>query len=338
MEFDGNFSHIISVSSKYSITCVERERMKLGIYSIYTPKIPWLFNFVQMSDSIEHLLASINNGTALTVGDGSYFEDRMICTCGWIISSPDGEEWIKGGGYIPGREEDLNSYRGELGSLVGIVNCLEALQPLLTQSSNGIITASDNDSAVDCLWMRRHHIKASTKCFDLISSLIELWEIVPFHPIPTKVKGHADELTRSLSQLEKLNCIADAYAKEIALYYISHRPPENVSREVGVSPIRIQRSLVSSNLSKTLQNEMDKDIVCEYLAKDMNLCSKLLRENVGWLSVKRARKDRSFKQNRFITKWVAEDLPIGVILKNANTRILTYVHVVKFSQKIIYIY
>ena len=111
-----------------------------------------------MSDSIEHLLASINNGTALTVGDGSYFEDRMICTCGWIISSPDGKELIKGGGYIPGREEDLNSYRGELGSLVGIVNCLEALQPLLTQASKGIITASDNDSAVDCLWMRRHQI------------------------------------------------------------------------------------------------------------------------------------------------------------------------------------
>ena len=111
---------------------------------------------------------------------------------------------------------------------------------MLIQASKGIITASDNDSAVDCLWMRRHQIKASTKCIDLISSLIELWDIVPAHPIPTKVKGHADELTRSLSQLEKLNCIADAYAKEIAIYYISHRPPENVSREVGVSPIRIQ--------------------------------------------------------------------------------------------------
>ena len=108
---------------------------------------------------------------------------------------------------------------------------------------------------------------------------------MPSHPIPTKAKGHADELTRSLSQLEKLNCIADAYAKEIAIYYISHRPPENVSREVGVSPIRIQRSLVSSNIPKTLQNEMDEDIVCEYLAKDMNQCSKLLRESVGWLSV-----------------------------------------------------
>ena len=58
-----------------------------------------------------------------------------------------------------------------------------------------------------------------TKCIDLVSSLIELWEIVPYCPIPTKVKGHADALQRSLSPLEKLNCIVDDYAKEIATYY-----------------------------------------------------------------------------------------------------------------------
>ena len=114
-----------------------------------------------------------------------------------------------------------------MGSLVGIVNCLEALQPLLNQVERGITTASDNDSAVDCLRLKRHHIKASTKCIDLVSSLIELWENVPYYPTPTKVKGHADALHRSLTPLEKLNCIVDDYAKEIATYYFSHRPPSS---------------------------------------------------------------------------------------------------------------
>ena len=139
------------------------------------------------------------------------------------MSTPDGNEWIKGGGFVPGRQEDLNSYRGELGSLVGIVNCLEALFSILDCSSHGIITASDNVSAVDCLTLKRHNIKSSTKCIDLVTSLIELWEKVPFDPIPKKVKGHADTLHRSLTPLERLNCLVDEYAKTFcnALYHTS---------------------------------------------------------------------------------------------------------------------
>ena len=67
-----------------------------------------------------------------------------------ILCSRDGTQWIKGGGYIPGLEKDKNSYNGVLGSLVGIINCIEALLPLLQQSNASITTASDNDSAVDC--------------------------------------------------------------------------------------------------------------------------------------------------------------------------------------------
>lgn len=34
-----------------------------------------------MSDNIDTLLDDISNGTALCVGDGSYFEHRDICAC-----------------------------------------------------------------------------------------------------------------------------------------------------------------------------------------------------------------------------------------------------------------
>ena len=101
--------------------------------------------------------------------------------------------------------------------------------------------------------MKRHHIKASTKCIDLVSSLIELWENVPYYPTLTKVKGHADALHRSLTPLEKLNCIVDDYAKEIATYYFSHRTPSSFDRSVGISPTYISQSLDSSDIVKILQ-------------------------------------------------------------------------------------
>ena len=59
---------------------------------------------------------------------------------------------------------------------------------------------------------------------------------------------------------------------------------------------------------------MDRTVVCKYLAQDMNVCEDVLLKKVGWLSIKRARKERSFKQNRFMTKWIAEDIPNGVVM------------------------
>ena len=173
---------------------------------------------------------------------------KDLCTCGWILCSREGTQWIKEGGYIPGLEKDKNSYRGELGSLVGIINCIEGLLPLLQQSNASITTASDNDSAVDCLQLKRFHLKASTTSVDLISSLIELWESVPFTPSPTKVKCHADQLRRPLTFLEHLNCIVDEYAKEKATYYFSANAPTYFSRDVGIFSLHIDTIHVTSNL------------------------------------------------------------------------------------------
>lgn len=128
VEYDGQFSYVTQLSSTFTLLDSNRETMRLGRYTIYLPRIPYLFQFIKKSDDIDDLLRDI---AALCMGDGSYFEHMDICTSGWIICSNDGMQWIKGGGYILCLENDLNSYRGELGSLVGIVNCIEALTPSL---------------------------------------------------------------------------------------------------------------------------------------------------------------------------------------------------------------
>ena len=38
--------------------------------------------------------------------------------CAWIISTPDGKEWIQGIGVVPGEAEEQNSYRSELSGLL----------------------------------------------------------------------------------------------------------------------------------------------------------------------------------------------------------------------------
>lgn len=199
---------------------------------------------------------------------------------------------------------------------MGIVNCIEALTPLLQPTQASIISASDNDSAVDCLSLKRYHLKSSTTSVDLISSLLELWEMVPYSPQPTKVKGHADELHCPLTFLEHLNCIADEYAKEIATHYFTAPPPTDFSREVGISTITIDAFNVTSNLVPAITSVLEKRTVCDYWSEITGVPTALLQHEIGWTSIRRARKERSFKQNRFITKLIANNLPTGTNLEH----------------------
>ena len=54
------------------------------------------------------------------VSDGSYFPMQEAGTCAWIITTSDGNEWVEGGGEIPGLSSNQNSYRSDLGIQIGI--------------------------------------------------------------------------------------------------------------------------------------------------------------------------------------------------------------------------
>ena len=75
-----------------------------------TPTIPWFFHHLDSSQSTSmRLLQHLQSGTAITVSDGSYFEDFDIGACGWIVATPpDAEAWIEGGGLIPSAASDRN--------------------------------------------------------------------------------------------------------------------------------------------------------------------------------------------------------------------------------------
>ena len=73
------------------------------------------------------------NGTAIAISDGSFSPRNKVGSCAWILSSPDGREWIKGGGILPGDHTEQGSYRSELGGQCGIavtVDCIDLPNPI----------------------------------------------------------------------------------------------------------------------------------------------------------------------------------------------------------------
>jgi len=58
-------------------------------------------SILRTSPSIEGLLSAIRDGTGCAVSDGSYYPNEKVGAAAWIIITPEGNEWIEGGGVLP---------------------------------------------------------------------------------------------------------------------------------------------------------------------------------------------------------------------------------------------
>ena len=87
------------------------------------------------------------------------------------------------------------------------------LPPGVTPS---ITVACDGKAAIDRVNMAKNIMKSNMKNVDMLSIISDLWEDSQFNIIKQHVYGHQDDTGRELTQLEKLNCRVDIWAKEIA--------------------------------------------------------------------------------------------------------------------------
>ena len=77
-------------------------------------------------------------------------------------------------------------------------------------------------------------------------------------------------------------------------------------------PLRLYHNLLS------LSDTIHRNSLMEYLADKWELDELLLKERVCWTSIARARKQASFAQRKFITKWISGDTPSGVEMQRCQ--------------------
>jgi hypothetical protein len=104
---------------------------------------------LRTSPSIEGLLLALRDGAGCTVSDGSYYPNEKVGAAAWIIITPDGTEWVEGGGALPGPADVPNSYRSELGGQVGIVSCLQCIKQEFDGQETSLLTVCDNLEALN---------------------------------------------------------------------------------------------------------------------------------------------------------------------------------------------
>lgn len=80
------------------------------VIELSMPKVNWFNTTVASSTTTSYLEVCLISSTAVGVSKGSCSPIQEVGSCGWIISTSDGSEWIEGGGIIPGLTHDQNTY------------------------------------------------------------------------------------------------------------------------------------------------------------------------------------------------------------------------------------
>ena len=112
------------------------------------------------SPSTTNLLRHLSNGTACGVSDGSYYPDKKVGSCAWILSTPASQEWIQGGGIIPGDASDQDPYRSELGGQLGLAAIAAGIQ-LPNGVTPNLEVACDGKYALSKVHIGREFLKCN---------------------------------------------------------------------------------------------------------------------------------------------------------------------------------
>ena len=298
-----------------------QDMLTFGSISIEPPSISWFMDNISSSNTTDHLLTHLLQGTAIAVSDGSYFPLHKVGACAWIVSTPDGSEFITGGGLIPGESNDQSSYRSELGGLLGIVGFISHL--LLPPSLSPTITiACDGLNALNNVHSDKSKLKAKYNDIDLISIINSLWNKTTFIPKRVHVYGHQDSKNRTLTILEQLNCLMDTKAKAIATTHIDCNTtiPPFAATSLGYGTIKCGSKLITSNLQSSLYNQITLNNMIEWFSTNSEVKVNLTQSKLAWHCFSQARKEVSLPMNLFITKWLSGDTATGRVMCQRKQR------------------
>ena len=289
--------------------------------TISKPKINWFMTSVSSSPTTANLLQHLIHGTAYGVSDGSFYPNTRTGSCAWIISTPDGTEYIQGGGLVPGESEDQDPYRSELGGQLGLAAMASGIQ--LPNGISPIFTiACDGLSALNQVGTDKARIKAKLKHVDFISAISAMWEDAKFTLKKEHVYGHQDDLNLPLTNLEKLNCRMDIEAKAIAQAHIcgNAAPPIFHPTKIGFGTVRIKNKLVTSRIQTSLYKHITHDALVHWVGKHSKPLLNLKAANIAWHSFQVARREASLGMKIFVTKWISGDTATGRVMVQRKKR------------------
>ena len=289
-----------------------------------SPQSKWTCQWLHLPRDTETCSKLLTTSHCVGVSDGSYDEEKDICSAAWILHFREGLE-AKGAGIVPSPEGESSAYRGELGGLLGqllAIQSLEAQHQSIIQYTVQI--ACDGKSALfKSLLTDREYFSSRNRSFDIISHIIAVKEKLQAKIIPIHVYGHQDDLGRTLTLLEKLNVRMDTLAKEALTCALSDGSDILDALPIdsqGLVQVDYEDIPITSNLAASLRYHISKDRIMQWWKYKGRFKSPVDTLKIDWMVLHRTSNELSFQMSRFVSRWVSHHIGVGRMMELRQAR------------------
>jgi hypothetical protein len=151
----------------------------------------WTIANVFHSDNGQAVADALKAGTCLSVSDGSFKDMRS--TSGFLLEDPTGEEGrIYGTNAVPGARTDQDSYRGELGGIMGVLQVVKCIAQVHQVQSGKLRLGLDGKGASEQAGLAAL-VRPSDRSFDLLAEIRSICVSLPVQVEFFWIQGHQTE-------------------------------------------------------------------------------------------------------------------------------------------------
>ena len=284
----------------------------------------WLYHTYNNHNDVDPLIASLQNGTAIAVSDGSYSEELGLGGSASILSNPATTSAIQVTSLSPGLPTIQSAYRSEL---VGILASFQLIYDICKKykitSGKCTIICDGKGALMKAFSITMNSLRSSTEHSDILAPILKLRRAIPINLIPQHVKSHQDEIKQfsDLTEWEKLNVLMDKHAKHTVKTnpYSHHQLSQLPHHDLSFQSVSYDGIVQRYNITSTLYSSLYEHKVLAYWNRE-NRFEHNQNTMIDWESQQRARKETPGSQKRFISKWSTNYIGTGENMIEWNLR------------------
>ena len=174
-----------------------------------------MISHLTFSDKIDALYSEFMSGEARAGSDGPYREEVEVISAACRIKYNRGTHYIQLGGMVPGKPEDQNYYRGELGGQLGFMCAIKIMESIL--GGPLVINSCDKISILRQASIYPEAVKSIWKQLDLISRIFDVYNSMESGMSLVHIHEHQNNgrLDSNLTPLAPLNVRMDPLVEQI---------------------------------------------------------------------------------------------------------------------------
>jgi len=185
----------------------------------------WPLEMSQFFDETVGIVDAIQNGTAISVCDGSYMPQRSsnLGAAAWIIENPSSKATCNGMVKTSGEEDEVNPYQSELQGIHTVLMAILAICRFYNITEGKAMIGCDNEKAGWLVGYRLLQLLLHTKHANLVRAIRKIVAAIPIKIEFVYVEGHQDDNVSfdQLDRISQLNVMMDYKAKWYLQYLIS---------------------------------------------------------------------------------------------------------------------